>query len=845
MASRLSSLLVRDGLVGVKRMEKAFQRQVIYGGSLDTILLEMGLVPDERLSQYLSLASGLPPAARAETNVFDAEAVRRCSEDVAHKYRVVPLALEGDALRVLVHEPVDMRALEELADEIDLPIQPLIVPEYRWHVVYARAYGSQAPARFMTLAKTIDAAPPTAPVGRAKSVVVEEPVSSESGADHVVVDVKDLPTAPTMPSVSPAAVAASVEAPGRVGHPRTRTMELNADAYRAELDKAEEQRREAEERRRLAPGENRGVVLDAPQTIRVETSPIAVVEPRAVETSGWSAPVPRTMAPEVTPGDAVIRSPIATGDTPDTDRTTPMSVVVAREALQVAEDRDRIFMLLLRALRSRARYAGLLTVQGGAVIGRVAICEPYIPAEGIETVLIPLDVRGAFRSAVMTQRPSVGPVFTGDPDVDKMLERMGGAVPPSALLMPIVLRDRVVALTYAHRVDAPLGLADVAELLPLAGVAADALGRLIVRHKAAGYRAPSQSDANVVEVASEDIQTKRHEIAKPASAWRIPTAQPMVPIDLGVARAATPPPMRPVADLIAALEDAHPDDIEPLFSEAVERAAEVVPVLGQRFPGKLRVDRYQVSGRPLRAAQYGALLELAVRIGPPVTDVLIEKMSDPQRDIRFYATVCAIELRPRSAAYALVERLFDADYGVRACAIEALSGYPLRDLDSALARARHALHSDDPERVLAAATAVAELGDVHSLPDLLDAIGRDGRRAEHARRALSALTRQDFGTSERKWRRWWDEHKTRHRIEWLIESLGHKETALRQGAADDLRRLTGEHFGYHHDLPRKDRDQAQQRWRTWWTETGRRRFARDEDERQRPTAMLPSLRGRE
>ena len=45
MPSRLSSLLVRDGLVGVKRMEKAFQRQVIYGGSLDTILLEMNQIP--------------------------------------------------------------------------------------------------------------------------------------------------------------------------------------------------------------------------------------------------------------------------------------------------------------------------------------------------------------------------------------------------------------------------------------------------------------------------------------------------------------------------------------------------------------------------------------------------------------------------------------------------------------------------------------------------------------------------------------------------------------------------------------------------------------------------------
>ena len=57
MPSRLSSLLVRDGLVGVKRMEKAFQRQVIYGGSLDTIIASVhagrqGHMPtwDERLT---------------------------------------------------------------------------------------------------------------------------------------------------------------------------------------------------------------------------------------------------------------------------------------------------------------------------------------------------------------------------------------------------------------------------------------------------------------------------------------------------------------------------------------------------------------------------------------------------------------------------------------------------------------------------------------------------------------------------------------------------------------------------------------------------------------------------
>ncbi|HEY6033365.1 MAG TPA: hypothetical protein VIV58_03875, partial [Kofleriaceae bacterium] len=129
MPSRLSSLLVRDGLVGVKRMEKAFQRQVIYGGSLDTILLEMNLVPEERLTQYLALASGLPPAKRDEADRIEPEALATLSPEVAQQFRAVPLGFDGEALRVLVCSPLEINELEDLADLLDRPLQPLITPE--------------------------------------------------------------------------------------------------------------------------------------------------------------------------------------------------------------------------------------------------------------------------------------------------------------------------------------------------------------------------------------------------------------------------------------------------------------------------------------------------------------------------------------------------------------------------------------------------------------------------------------------------------------------------------------------------------------------------------------------
>lgn len=172
MPSRLSSLLVRDGLVGVKRMEKAFQRQVIYGGSLDTILLEMNLVPEDRLVQYLALASGLPPAARDEGEEIDLAAAELISRELAEQYRAVPVAIESDAVRILVCAPLEISELEDLADLLDRALQPLITPEFRWHLVFAAAYGLDPPARFTQLARMLDGDPSTPAVGRARSVII-------------------------------------------------------------------------------------------------------------------------------------------------------------------------------------------------------------------------------------------------------------------------------------------------------------------------------------------------------------------------------------------------------------------------------------------------------------------------------------------------------------------------------------------------------------------------------------------------------------------------------------------------------------------------------------------------
>jgi hypothetical protein len=53
-----------------------------------------------------------------------------------------------------------------------------------------------------------------------------------------------------------------------------------------------------------------------------------------------------------------------------------------------------------------------------------------------------------------------------------------------------------------------------------------------------------------------------------------------------------------------------------------------------------------------------------------------------------------------------------------------------------------------------------------------------------------------------------------------------EEPALRRAAGEELKVITKEYFGYYDDLPKRERERAQQRYRDWWTTEGRLRFRR-------------------
>ena len=170
------------------------------------------------------------------------------------------------------------------------------------------------------------------------------------------------------------------------------------------------------------PGRDRRSTMIGVRAPRRPTDPGVIARPRRPASHdgeveepfvGGGVPQPITDSGRSQLSSGGLRAPTkraATAPIVTAGRDAPLSIVAAREALVAAEDRDTVFLTLLRAARTRARWAGLLTVQGGAAIGRVALAETDLDTAEVNTILIPLDAASPFRTVVSSHQPHVGPV---------------------------------------------------------------------------------------------------------------------------------------------------------------------------------------------------------------------------------------------------------------------------------------------------------------------------------------------------------------------------------------------------------------------------------------------------
>jgi hypothetical protein len=167
------------------------------------------------------------------------------------------------------------------------------------------------------------------------------------------------------------------------------------------------------------------------------------------------------------------------------------------------------------------------------------------------------------------------------------------------------------------------------------------------------------------------------------------------------------------------------------------------------------------------------------------------------------------------------------DEATRAAACHALSRRLSDPRVAAYSRELQAkLGNADLAVAIAALAALTQLRDPSSVPAIMACLaGDNGPVALQARSTLIALVGDDLGPKWRRWQEWWEKMGQRPRLEWLLDALAHRDPQIRLAASQELQEITGEYFGYHYDLPERDREEARRRWLDWWQNIGKPRFA--------------------
>lgn len=217
MALKLGELLISENLITQGQLEEALQAQVIFGGKLGTILIEMGLVSEKLIGGALKQLLGFPCAQPEDLEDIPRAVIDIISLELAEKHKVVPVSVTGRKLTLAMADPRDIQAIDEIAFRTGYIILPVLALEVRLYFALERYYGLRRPMRYIAPPKHVredlDRLHTAKGTGTDSQMPVEEEYLGAPGSEHVHVPVRDKVKAPPV-AAPPVPAAPVVSAPG-------------------------------------------------------------------------------------------------------------------------------------------------------------------------------------------------------------------------------------------------------------------------------------------------------------------------------------------------------------------------------------------------------------------------------------------------------------------------------------------------------------------------------------------------------------------------------------------------------------------------------------------------------
>jgi hypothetical protein len=179
MALRLGEYLIQLEIITQAQLEEALQAQVIFGGTLGTILIEMGLISEDRLAQLLAKMLNVPCAKPGQLQKIPEHVIHIISPELAEKHKAIPVTVSGRKLTLAMASPHDLKAVDEISFRTGYIIQPILALEVRLVFALEKYYDIKRTMRYIAPTRQVREELDTTPVFHTPNGTIEAPDSGE------------------------------------------------------------------------------------------------------------------------------------------------------------------------------------------------------------------------------------------------------------------------------------------------------------------------------------------------------------------------------------------------------------------------------------------------------------------------------------------------------------------------------------------------------------------------------------------------------------------------------------------------------------------------------------------
>jgi len=140
-STRLGELLVKHNLITKDQLAKALSQQETSGGRIGANLVKLGFISEDEITAFLSRQYGVPSINLNQFEV-DANVTKLIDADMAQKYQVLPINRTGGVLTVVMADPSNIFAIDDIKFKTGLRVEPVVAAESAIRNAINRYYDS-------------------------------------------------------------------------------------------------------------------------------------------------------------------------------------------------------------------------------------------------------------------------------------------------------------------------------------------------------------------------------------------------------------------------------------------------------------------------------------------------------------------------------------------------------------------------------------------------------------------------------------------------------------------------------------------------------------------------------